>query len=160
MAVPTTGTLTMLGLAQEALYGTYGSGTITSPIHLYDLVNGGNSAGSGNSYPTVNTGCTPNPTDPDSLPLNPVTLAPDGNWRTFYYNASIGNASNLTIGDAIYENSDLTTPESTPGPQPNYIYQVAGLDSNDHCSSANSDYMLMYTDTNGVITSVNCYYNP
>jgi hypothetical protein len=45
MAVPSSGTLTMLGLAQEALYGTYGSGTITSPIHMYDLVNGGNSAG-------------------------------------------------------------------------------------------------------------------
>ena len=63
MAVPTSGVLTMLGLAQEALYGTYGSGTITSPIHMYDLVNGGNSAGSGNSYPTVNTGCIPNPTN-------------------------------------------------------------------------------------------------
>lgn len=63
MAVPTSGVLTMLGLAQEALYGTYGSGTITSPIHMYDLVNGGNSAGSGNSYPAVNTSCLPNPAD-------------------------------------------------------------------------------------------------
>jgi hypothetical protein len=29
---------------------------------MYDLINGGNSAGSGNSYPAINTGCTPNPT--------------------------------------------------------------------------------------------------
>jgi len=62
MAVPIDGVLTLVGLAQEALYGTYGSGTITPPIHLYDLVNGGDSAGSGNSYPTVNTNCFPNPT--------------------------------------------------------------------------------------------------
>ena len=62
MAVPSSGVLTLEGIAQEALYGTYGSGTITAPIHMYDLVNGGNSAGSGNSYPTVNTACIPNPT--------------------------------------------------------------------------------------------------
>ena len=61
MAVPTSGTLSLKAIAQEALYGTYGSGTITNPIHLYDLVNGGNSAGSGNSYPTVNEDCLPNP---------------------------------------------------------------------------------------------------
>ena len=61
MAVPTSGTLSLKAIAQEALYGTYGSGTITNPIHLYDLVNGGNLAGSGNSYPTVNENCLPNP---------------------------------------------------------------------------------------------------
>ena len=61
MAVPTSGTLSLKAIAQEALYGTYGSGTITNPIYLYDLVNGGNSAGSGNSYPTVNEDCLPNP---------------------------------------------------------------------------------------------------
>ena len=61
MAVPTSGTLSLKAIAQEALYGTYGSGTITNPIYLYDLVNGGNSAGSGNFYPTVNEDCLPNP---------------------------------------------------------------------------------------------------
>ena len=55
MAVPGSGTLSMLNIAQEALYGTWGSGTITGPISLYDMVNGGNTNGSGNSYPTVNT---------------------------------------------------------------------------------------------------------
>ena len=53
----------MLDIAQEALYGTCGSGTITGPISMYDMINGGNSHGSGNSYPTVNDGCTPNPVD-------------------------------------------------------------------------------------------------
>ena len=63
MAVPTSGALSMLDIAQEALYGTWGSGTITGPISMYDMINGGNSHGSGNSYPTVNDDCTPNPVD-------------------------------------------------------------------------------------------------
>ena len=37
MAVPSSGTLSMLAIAQEALYGTYGSGTITGPISIYDM---------------------------------------------------------------------------------------------------------------------------
>ena len=63
MAVPTSGALSMLDIAQEALYGTWGSGAITGPISMYDMINGGNSHGSGNSYPTVNDDCTPNPVD-------------------------------------------------------------------------------------------------
>jgi hypothetical protein len=51
----------MLDMAQEALYATYGTGSVTGPISLYDMTNGGNTNGSGNSYPTVNTSCTPNP---------------------------------------------------------------------------------------------------
>jgi len=41
MAVPSSGTLTMLGLAQERKYGTYGSGTISFSILMTDLINGG-----------------------------------------------------------------------------------------------------------------------
>ena len=61
MAVPGSGQLSQLAMAQEALYGTYGSGSVTGPISLYDMVNGGNTNGSGNSYPAINTNCTPNP---------------------------------------------------------------------------------------------------
>jgi len=62
MAIPTSGALSMESIAQEALYGTWGSGTITGPISMYDMINGGNAHGSGNSYPTVNDDCTPNVT--------------------------------------------------------------------------------------------------
>ena len=72
MAVPSSGTLSQLGLAQEALYGTYGSGTITGPISIYDMVNGGDLKGSGNSYPTVNDDCTPNPTTRPAAPVIPT----------------------------------------------------------------------------------------
>ncbi len=61
MAVPTSGSLSMLDMAQEALYATYGTGSVTGPISMYDMMNGGNTKGSGNSYPSINTACTPNP---------------------------------------------------------------------------------------------------
>jgi hypothetical protein len=111
MAVPSSGTLSMLAIAQEALYGTYGSGTITGPISLYDMVNGGNTNGSGNSYPTVNTGCVPNPATRGSLQLTAVRddMGTDSPI-TLYYSAGIGNASNLQAGHILYTNSNLTTP--------------------------------------------------
>ena len=66
MAVPGSGILSMKAMAQEALYGTYGSGTITGSIGLYALVNGGNQ-NSGNTYPAVNQNCLPNPANRSSL---------------------------------------------------------------------------------------------
>jgi hypothetical protein len=56
MAVPSTGALTMLGVAQERKYGTYGTGTISSPITMYDLLNGGGA----NAFPALNTCPQPN----------------------------------------------------------------------------------------------------
>lgn len=49
--------LSLLGIARERLYSNYSSSsTPTSPIHLSDLsrLTGGNSSGSGSSYPAVN----------------------------------------------------------------------------------------------------------
>ena len=114
MAVPSSGTLSQLAMAQEALYGTYGSGTITGPISLYDMTNGGNTNGSGDSYPAVNQNCTPNPADRTSLALIDVGHGMGGGpLRTLYYNSSIGAASNLSAGDQLYTNSNLTTLEGT-----------------------------------------------
>ena len=96
MAVPSSGTLTLLGIAQEALYGTYGSGTITSPIHLYDLVNGGNSAGSGNFYPAVNTACLPNPVDRSIPSITTVSAT------------SITSSTVTTGGSNIIDGSSLS----------------------------------------------------
>ena len=112
MAVPGSGALNMLNMAREALYGTWGSGTITGPISLYDMVNGGNTNGSGNSYPAINQGCLPNPADRSSLQLTNVGDSMGGqNPRTLYYSTSIGDASNLTSGDQLFTNSSLTTAE-------------------------------------------------
>jgi len=56
MAVPGTGAITMLGVAQERKYGTYGSGTISSPITMFDLLNGGGA----NAFPSLNSCPQPN----------------------------------------------------------------------------------------------------
>jgi hypothetical protein len=149
MAVPGSGTLSMLNIAQEALYGTWGSGTITGPISLYDVVNGGNTNGSGNSYPTVNTNCTPNPADRTALTLTNVTEACGGGSTTFYYNSSIGNASNLNVGDYLYTNSSLTTAVAA-----DYYYQTGSTATTTVCSDG--AFMSVAVGSNGVITSIVC----
>lgn len=113
MAVPASGTLSQLAMAQEALYGTYGSGTITGPISLYDMVNGGNTNGSGNSYPTLNTNCTPNPVSSCGTyaAINSATN-PAGDSITVYYRSDIySSPSNFvnTIGAIAYSSSTGST---------------------------------------------------
>ena len=68
MGVPTSGSIEMLKLARERKGNGYtSSASITSPIHLSDLsrLTGGNSSGSGVSYPAINQ-------------LNPADRKPDG----------------------------------------------------------------------------------
>lgn len=68
MGVPTSGSIEMLKLARERKGNGYtSSASITSPIHLSDLsrLTGGNSSGSGVSYPAINQ-------------LNPTDSKPDG----------------------------------------------------------------------------------
>ncbi len=62
MAVPTSN-ISMLGIARELYYGNYSSsGSITGAISSYDLMNSGNSGGSGLSYPAWdNQPCSSNP---------------------------------------------------------------------------------------------------
>jgi len=62
MAVPTSN-ISMLGIARELYYGNYSSsGSITGAISSYDLMNSGNSGGSGLSYPAWdNPNCSSNP---------------------------------------------------------------------------------------------------
>jgi len=114
MAVPTSGAISMLGLAQEAFYGTYGTGVIADPIHLYDLVNGGDSAGSGDDYPTVNSGCTPNPVTRGSTALLQMYKVEQGQTTigpiTLYVNSNeAATASDLTTGDILFTDSSLQT---------------------------------------------------
>ena len=139
MAIPTSGVLSVYAMAQEALYGTYGSGTITGPISIYDMVNGGNSHGSGNSYPTVNDNCTPNPLERTAVPLyqmyqsaqvgdgTPLIAGP----FTYYVNQDDATlASDLGDGDRIYSDNTLSTlvgPFSSSGTNPTTyrkIYQI------------------------------------
>ena len=152
MAVPPSGVLTMEGLAQEVLYGTYGSGNVTSPIHMYDLINGGNSAGSGNSYPAINTGCTPNPHTRTALTLATVYTSAAGQPAfTLYYNSTIGVANQLETGDYLFTNATLTTPAYS-GSGVSYR-QSAGSASTRICTTQQA---IFTTDSTGKILGISC----
>lgn len=82
--IPTTGNIRLQLFARERLYGNYGGGgTITGPVSLYNLINGGSTgggSGSGNSYPVRNGQCgNVDPTIP-----NPPGVGAYGNWRGYY----------------------------------------------------------------------------
>lgn len=148
MAVPGSGTLSMKAMAQEALYGTYGSGTITGSIGLYALVNGGNQ-NSGNTYPAVNQNCLPNPANRSSLELTNVTAGMGGGSATYYYNSYFGNASNLVVGNQLFSNSTLTTFMLADS-----YSQVGTTSSKTFCGQGSVGSLVV--GQNGLITSISC----
>ena len=82
--IPLTGNIRMQLFARERLDGDYGGGaTITGPISMYNLINGGSTGGgasSGDSYPVRNGQCgNVDPTIP-----NPPGVGAFGNWRGYY----------------------------------------------------------------------------
>jgi hypothetical protein len=104
MGVPLSGTISMLGLAQEALNGTYGSGTINGPISMYDLINGGN-AGSGETYPAINQNCLPNPAN-RSYSSFTASIYGQLNCVNVFYSGSLGS---LTNGSQLYSSNGGAT---------------------------------------------------
>ena len=84
MAIPSSGNqLSMLGLAREKVYDNYSStSTPTGPYSMYDLVNGGNTNGSGVSFETTNTNSSsyPNTTAPHQM----------SEWYSYDHDASGG----------------------------------------------------------------------
>ena len=146
MAVPTSGVLSMKAMAQEALYATYGSGTITGSIGLYALVNGGNQ-NSGNTYPTVNENCLPNPaTRGSSVQLKQVykrtNAIVSGPFTQYFSPSQASNASSLTNSTIIYSNSSLTTPVGEHGTSSSLVYwyqDASGLSNSDRVCGYNYD---------------------
>ena len=152
MAVPASGTLSMQDIAQERLNSTYGSGNVSGPISMYNLVNGGNTGGavtSGDNYPAVNTGCTPNPATRGSLQLTAVRdNMGTSSAVTLYYSAGIGNASNLQEGHILYTNSNLTTPAQLA-----CAFQTGSSATTTVCG--NGDVLgCIDTNSSGVITTL------
>ena len=148
MAVPGSGTLSMKAMAQEALYGTYGSGTITGSIGLYALVNGGNQ-NSGNTYPAVNQDCLPNPANRSSLQITAVFAAMGGGQGNYYYNSYFGNASNLVVGNQLFSNTTLTT--FMPGDS---YSQTGSTGTTTLCGDG--AVLSLVVGSNGLITSITC----
>ena len=150
MAVPTSGSLSMLGMAQEALYATYGTGSVTGPISMYDMMNGGNAGGSGNTYPTLNTSCDPHPGTSLNNPLKrSVSGSPGGSC---YPASSVYNAQDVwidglvSVGDTIY-----TSPCGTS------TLAAGSYISCDHAVLANCSACEAFTvDSSGVVTNTAC----
>jgi hypothetical protein len=101
MAVPSSGTLSMLGLAREKVHDNYSStSTPTAPYSIYDLVNGGNTNGSGVSFDATNTNSSsyPNTSTPHQM----------SEWFSYDHDATSSShpilvyQSSLTASDPIY----------------------------------------------------------
>ena len=81
MTVPSSGAISMLGLAKEKVYNNYGaSGTPTAPYTMKDLAEGGNSGGSGVSFEATNT-TAPYPDDDTPHGMN--------EWRSYSHSAAL-----------------------------------------------------------------------
>jgi hypothetical protein len=145
MAIPTSGALSMKSIAQEALYGTWESGTITGPISIYDMINGGNSHGSGNSYPTVNTACTPNPADRGTY--NSFTIYDGTGGTTTLYTTVALTA--VTTGTIIYSNVSGSVYTGGGG----FIQGPSGITWFTNCTDCPA---ITTNTTTGAVTATSC----
>ena len=152
MAIPTSGALSMQDIAQEALYGTWGSGTITGPISMYDMINGGNANGSGNSYPTVNDGCTPNPVDRSYYQIT-LTLAQSGNGIKTTVYTTRNPITGLVTNDVLYDfvNGSYT---AWTGASQTYSYWIFSQGTFFGCTSSNCPNISV--SSSGVVTTNGC----
>ena len=167
MAVPTSGALNMLNMAREALYGTWGSGTITGPISLYDMVNGGNANGSGNSYPTVNQSCLPNPASRGSYVEMPAVFQGETGRTpvfveyTYYLDPSeAATVQDINNGDTIYTDANLTTPvgqwdSSSPYRRYNFTANGGAAIGGSSCGFPSLP-VTFKTNSSGQITNIEC----
>ena len=141
----------MESIAQEALYGTWGSGTITGPISMYDMINGGNAHGSGNSYPTVNDDCTPNPVDRSyyQITLTEATYPSTPNVTVYTTRNPI---TGLTTNDVLYDYVNGSYTAWTGASQTNdyWIWSQGTFFNN--CT----DCPIITVNSSGVITSTGC----
>ena len=103
MAVPSSGALSMEGLHKEKTIDNY-SGPGVAPIHvsLYDLVNGGNTNGSGVSYDVTNTQSTesPNTTVPHEM----------SEWYSYDHDAVKRSDMRLKTDVSLVGHSELNIP--------------------------------------------------
>jgi len=145
MGVPTSGELTMLKIARERKGYGYTSGTsITAPIYLSDLsrLTGGNSSGSGESYPSINT-------------LNPADERPDGS-NPLQMSEFYGYEQNVTLVAFyfIYDSGSSGSACAAGLPDPSPYYHN---DSNNLYPSQLNGYYTAYINTSGTTASAGYY---
>lgn len=140
--------ITMLKTARERKYSNYdGNGTITSPIYMSDIqrLSGGNSSGSGTSYPPV---ALANPIDnrPDGenpLAMSEFSLYDQNPPRTafmFNYNSQ---SSNNACAFAIPIDTYYHTDPNNLVPSSLNVYTAYTTQSG--TTPANAGYYAIYT---------------
>ncbi len=73
-----------------------------------------------------------------------------GSYGRLYYDFSIGSASNLAVGDILYNNSGLSVTAASG------TYTQVGTNSDQtHCPN-NGTIMSMTLNSSGVITAISC----
>ena len=99
--VPSSGTLSMTGLAREKVYDNYStSSTPTGPYSMHDLTQGGNSKGSGVSFESTNTAGSnePNTSTPHAM----------SEWHGYDHDYSAQNYYATTYVDIKYLNTSTS----------------------------------------------------
>jgi hypothetical protein len=108
MTVPSSGQITIRGLASEKKNGSYDeNATISGIISLYDLVNGGNAHGSGEDYDVTNTA---SPSYPDE-----VTPHKMSEWYSYNHDAGLSCSSltSIQLYPQISQNCSTAKPAIT-----------------------------------------------
>ncbi len=115
MAIPASGALDFLNMARECAYGTWGSGSITGAISIRDLVAGGNTYGSGQSYPAINTASSSYPPNTTPVETNSFYSYDKDAVSLTSFSSSVGTTSSKavcgqSIGSTYYHDGSGTSP--------------------------------------------------
>lgn len=143
--VPLSGTIEILRLARERKgFGYTSSTSITSPIYFSDLhrLSGGNTSGSGTSYPAINMN---NAADQRPDGSNPLST---GEFRGYEQNLT------RTPFYYIYDSSDSTSACSAGIPEGPYYH----TDGNNLYPDALDGTYTAYTTQTGTTTVASGYY--
>ena len=147
MGVPTSGTLSMVKIAREAKHGDYNGSQSMGTISMFDMMNGGQANGSTVDYPTLNTSCSPNPSDcAGTATYATISSAqnPAGGSITVYYRSDVySSQANFvnSIGGVAYSNNTGTARYAAGT---GYYFTYPGC-SND--VNLNSSGQIIFTET-------------
>jgi len=124
MAVPSSGTLSMIKIARERKYNDYNGGQTMGTISMRDLLEGGQAGGSTISYPAINTDACNNGTVFDAAvaieDLTPISGC-TGCGSSCTVRAIIYDSSGNDISDAVFVQAGSTVNEFWPAAGPSLL---------------------------------------
>jgi hypothetical protein len=141
MTVPSSGAISMLGLAREKVYSNYGAaGTPTAPYTMKDLAEGGNSGGSGVSFEATNT-TAPYPDDDTPHGMN--------EWRSYEHSAALPSFTLYYFSSKASDCSDVCSSSNTVTVYSNTATSAADIFANER---------TIYSDSAGTTLAASWWY--